>query len=172
MNTDYIYLVEAPAYRLTKIGFSNSPRNRVKAIQKATPTPVKLYALYECGHSSDCTETLKRAAFIMEHLLHSYYAKDWRGLEWFSRTAPEIEQDIVNLELWSVRRIETNEYDCRLWRFTPISDDVLNRGSWWFSKYEIGIEPFKAAFNQPPAAEPKTDKDSMTRRLSGTFGFG
>lgn len=85
MKKKYLYLIQhnnIPEY--TKIGFTTDIEKRIKSLQTASPTGVKVIYLVESEY-----------AYKLEQALHKRYSSKNSNLEWFKLTVEDIE-DIIN----------------------------------------------------------------------------
>lgn len=89
---DSIYLLqhkEIPQY--TKIGYSGDLEKRIKQLQTASPTGIKLLFSLETPY-----------AYRIEQALHRRYASKNSNLEWFQLDQTDID-DIIEWVTWQTR---------------------------------------------------------------------
>lgn len=89
---DSIYLLqhkEIPQY--TKIGYSGDLEKRIKQLQTASPTGIKLLFSLETPY-----------AYRIEQSLHRRYASKNSNLEWFKLDQEDID-DIIEWVTWQTR---------------------------------------------------------------------
>lgn len=89
---DSIYLLqhkEIPQY--TKIGYSGDLEKRIKQLQTASPTGIKLLFSLETPY-----------AYRIEQALHRRYASKNSNLEWFKLDQTDID-DIIEWVTWQTR---------------------------------------------------------------------
>ena len=92
MTTYYIYLLQhenIPEY--TKIGYTSDLDKRIKQLQTASPTGIKLIYSKETSY-----------AYQIEQALHRRYHYKNSNLEWFSLTQDDID-DIIDWISWQTR---------------------------------------------------------------------
>jgi predicted GIY-YIG superfamily endonuclease len=96
MKKKYLYLLQhqnIPEY--TKIGFTTDIEKRIKSLQTASPTGVKVIYLVESDY-----------AYKLEQALHKRYSSKNSNLEWFKLTASDIEDIISWIEKQKNRKIK------------------------------------------------------------------
>lgn len=92
MTTYYIYLLQhenIPEY--TKIGYTSDLDQRIKQLQTASPTGIKLIYFKETSY-----------AYQIEQALHRRYHHKNSNLEWFSLTQDDIDE-IISWINWQTR---------------------------------------------------------------------
>lgn len=96
MKKKYLYLLQhqnIPEY--TKIGFTTDIEKRIKSLQTASPTGVKVIYLVESDY-----------AYKLEQALHKRYSSKNSNLEWFKLTTTDIEDIITWIEKQKKRKIQ------------------------------------------------------------------
>lgn len=85
MKKKYLYLLQHQNItEYTKIGFTTDIEKRIKSLQTASPTGVKVIYLVESEY-----------AYKLEQALHKRYSSKNSNLEWFKLTPTDIE-NIIN----------------------------------------------------------------------------
>ena len=74
MKPDYIYIIHQGESRLFKIGVSNDPKRRLRALQTGNPHPLTLLRAFKCSTMS---------AYRAEAAIHQHLAASRRKGEWF-----------------------------------------------------------------------------------------
>ena len=95
MKKKYLYLIQhqnIPEY--TKIGFTTDIEKRIKSLQTASPTGIRIIYLVESDY-----------AFKMEQSLHKRYSSKNSNLEWFKLSDTDIEEIINWIEKQKNKKI-------------------------------------------------------------------